>query len=442
VKKTAGYLRKGIYIVLLLLVPFISIFLLNQANSISSARDANYLSLANQSNDIENCARISNKDTKNVCYILLAKSLRDVEICNNIVEISRVKKPVDPFSLPVVGYSRSSHNPKDSCIDEVFQLLKEDALAMSDYKYCKTDKECEYQLALNLNDSQRCFGFDAKRDSCLKEISLTTKNKELCKKIEENSTRQDCYYFFSDFISDPELCKQLDDARKPDCYFKSATSKGDASYCLHADVKKTECFYNVAVKTSNNILCFQSGNFSSTCWKHFALLEENKEFCALSFNSEECYLELALKADKSDLCRFGGEYTNECFFRLAIVKKRPSLCQNLPSIGAQCPSGKLGHIQNIACRQISNPIHACIYLSSNDTTQYCDDIEEEHYSSQCFRNVGIALSNTEICELSGDFRRNCYYEIAIKESRIDLCKKAGPWRNECKEQIEEKNTSG
>ena len=432
-------IKQIIIIALIIIVPFITIKTIYFIESSSDKRDAKLINLSTLTGDSNLCFKIKNKELKNQCFFEIAKRDRNILLCENLVDIKQQGRYPIFDVMPIVGYNRresTTHNNRDNCVQEIRKILIEDAVKSSNYSICKDDEECLYQLTILLNNSNNCYKFSIeKKNTCFLEISKNKQDIRLCDGINESNLKKECYYYFSGFIHEEKICTMIPEDKTAECYYNLAINKSNIDYCNKAGTKEGECFFNIAKEINTPAYCIKAGEFDSQCWNFFALNHSEEEFCRVSSDSGNCYYSLALQMNKSELCKEAKEKEDICFYRFAMANQDPALCLELESMAEVCPNEIIDYKQMVACRVFDNAVSSCIYLASTSTSAYCDYISKDYYKHKCYRNVAIANSDADMCNLAEDFTNNCYFEIAIKEKRIDLCNKAGSWRSECFEKL-------
>ncbi len=428
----------------LVIIPIILSLVVNILNENIHDRDIMFLNKSLENNETETCFKIMSKELKNECFLNLAKNLRSIQLCDNIINIKQSYE--DKFTI--IPYSRRT-DPKDDCKKEVRNMMMQDALKFNNYTYCQNDQECKYEFATKLKDSNLCLELKEKNDICFQEIAKSTNDTQLCEQIKDNSIKQDCYYYFTSIYIDEKLCELIPDKKTNSCYFVVATNLSKSNLCKKAGEKETECYYKIALRENNLDLCENSGkkegecifyisrrlNESShcikakekegECWNYFALQEDNEKLCIVSSLSTQCYYNLANQTNNEALCLRAGEKKSNCLFKIALAKLDPSICLAIEK--ETCP---VEYPLNRVCTQIDS-LSACIFLSSKSNSGFCEIIPNKFYLGKCYRNVAIELSDPELCEKAEDFTESCYHELAIKKNNSELCLKAGYWKEEC-----------
>jgi hypothetical protein len=167
---------------------------------------------ARESNDVEACHQISvdigpyNQPSRNVCYRTVAAQTMDLDVCNNLPEVSK-RSPTD----------------KEYCINGVYFAI---ALDKKDPALCRlaagsTERDCYTALAAELLD-----------------VSI-------CDNLESGYVQSDCYENVALQVKDPSLCLNLEPEFKDSCLFALSKEENfnDAKLCdlMSSAFKKSQC---------------------------------------------------------------------------------------------------------------------------------------------------------------------------------------------------------
>lgn len=432
-QKAVELIKLSLLVMFLILTPYFFVQTFNGISEYRERKDVQLLNLSLVTANENLCFKIKNVDFKNGCFLESAEAKRDSSLCNHITEQEQRRSDfIVEWIHPYKKQPQMLTNLKDDCRAKVQILIINDALNSGNYLDCKENQDCLYQLAIKLNDWNYCNNLREKQDSCLLEIAKSTKENTHCKRISTTIIREDCYYFFSTILFEPELCELISLEKKKDCYYAVALNQSEAAYCDKTVEKEGECYFIIAQKLGLSSLCTRAQVLESECWKFFALTHSNEEFCALSSNSSFCYYELAFQVNKLELCWKAGKSKNLCFYIFALRNGQPALCLNIDDNEKICPEELPPYPERYLCYSFSDTRSSCVYFSSKTNSIYCDKISEKtYYKYRCYRNVAIENSDVKLCEKAQDFKENCYFEIALKERKIEFCSKAGPWQSEC-----------
>ena len=433
-KKKNKKINKDIVIIaLVIIIPILLIFITNFISEFFSDRDARFYNLSISINDTSNCFKILDKILRNKCFTEKAKANLDSSICEHIQEFKSKRRDYIGLILEnaITGRWRTSMtNYKGECVEEVKRMTKEKAVNELNYNICRDDEDCVYQIALILNESNRCKKFTniERKDACYINIAKSMKDMELCKDITDPNTKGQCYYFFSTFIHEEKLCELVPDDKVPECYYHLALNKTEISYCNKTRSSHGECYFTLAKTINQLTYCFYAAELQGQCWNYFAWEQKNNEFCKLSPEADYCYFQLALKTNDSKYCVLSGPHRTLCFYQYAVNAQDPSSCQYIVTSNP----GELSQLpDNGVCRLFDDRLSCCIYQASTTDASYCSMISKEQYQYKCYSQVAQFTMNLSMCNKAGDYRGNCYYEMAKKMNNESICKEAGPWKPDC-----------
>ena len=207
----------------------------------------------------------------------------------------------------------------------------------SDPSYCNTMMEI-----ISTSRSEDCESLN-KPGECYYWLGISTKDPNLCKKIDQDHAMRDaCYMAVAMGTNDAKLCEKV--VLSGLCYRTMAQYKGDPELCKKCS--ETEfCYYNVAIKTRDIKLCekgwwanrcraainqepkmCEEDEFPGECYLVLALAMSSPELCTKTNNSSECYLALASAMRSSELCMRTNN-PSECYGDIAIMTQDSRLCK-------------------------------------------------------------------------------------------------------------------
>ena len=123
--------------------------------------------------DYNKCASIKDQEAENYCYHRVAVKIGDSSICYNIIDLTGEIK---------------YYNNQVFCIAETENDITKCEELKNNLVYNKSYSHCVKNIAVNLENASLC-----KTDGCFYDIATKTGEEDLCKNIEHDEYRNQCF---------------------------------------------------------------------------------------------------------------------------------------------------------------------------------------------------------------------------------------------------------
>jgi len=229
------------------------------------------------------------------------------------------------------------------------------------------------------------------RDLCYSEFSTKLNDPSLCKKIEDEYTRENCE-ILSGQVDD---CEGLSDSELKDaCYHKKAIdencilSEEDNSKCFHQELcdkienihNKNFCLMKVGSVLKDDSICEKiigSESRKNYCLSSVASASGNIEECENfdTTNKESCYYDIAVESNDQSICELItlDSKRDDCYFQIFLDLNDVEICDKI--------IGRPGNDINAKCK--------AIYY---EDPSYCEE-------DTCFYGLALNLKDSSICDL-------------------------------------------
>jgi hypothetical protein len=410
-------------------------YLTDSSKNPTARRNCNYIVSALAKGDSNSCKNIPFVEQQEVCLIELAKSKKDINICNLI-------SPASKFI--------------SACYTEIASA-KQDGSLCNKLSNQEDKANCIEGIAKASLEPDLCYNITsgwsrARQEDCLATIAAQTKNFELCKKISEyehqnecvlrvaknsatpfacdsltNAARDYCYYGVAVALKNVEFCKKIKQGNQIDCYSDLALIT-DPSPCnsITDETRKSYCMYRSIIVTKKAEACNSITNIDSQqkCYKEVAPIVKEVKWCDKVTDNWErkgCYDSVAVASKDISICdniKIPGiveeDQKGECYMGIAHVAEDAATCERL---------GKLA----------STLKDLCYYslATKKADKDVCEKMGEARTRNMCLFEVAQTTQNTSVCNamsksgVGGDqtySQGNCYTCIARSQANVEICK--------------------
>jgi hypothetical protein len=329
-------------------------------------KDDCYLALASSRSDPEICKNIYSEATLNACYAQFADSR--LEICMRITDGGMRAGCLTANAVREKSEQTCNLVDNPEKREECLRLVLPPCMLISDYS---SRLLC---LALEKNDYSVC-----KSDACFFAFAANRSNADACLLINTSADRYACDAVVK---KSPALCKEASLVPVQDsCIEKSAYLLGDSGACdlaTSGSDYRNRCYAHFAVERRNPVICENAEPESGrdTCYRNYSVVLADTSACAYvkeTLNRQGCYYQAAIRNRMPSLCNpFTGQTLREdCYARAIFIDEGP-----LPS---DCP--KLLSEQWIG---------KCYYVAAKtgNNRAYCDLITTDYDKRSCLALFG------------------------------------------------------
>ncbi len=313
------------------------------------------------------------------CLIIAAVKLADPDICNKIVE-----------------------GPgKEACI----------LFAKNDISICET------MSGLNKTGCIMLYG-QAKSDA------------DACKRVEDVSLADDCYFKVAYAKRDKTLCEKIQDQQVKDvCFGKSAIIENHTASCalIENETLMNDCYMEISVRTGDPLTCdsihgkIRHSSFKGFCYLDAAWKSKNESLCkkiddkkigtlciaALQGDPDGCFespyfmsivdciIKISIAESDPTMClKLTGDPQWECIQRYAWSKQDPSICESVEPKDGNGPTRNscilrisVDNLNPLLCRRMDFDIlrDFCFWhiAARSGTPQFCNEIDDEILRDDC-----------------------------------------------------------
>ena len=223
---------------------------------------------------------INDQLQRNVCLQELAKSRKDISICNEI-------------------YGTEAQS---ECYSDVSDLVAISVSLCDGLKNGWGKDQCYYTVATKNRDVSVCGRIQDKGHSnCYGDVAASTDNISICEKITADKEKNKCFYTFATRRNSESVCQKIVDGHTKDsCYGQISSQKNDTGICSN--------IIDTVVRDS----CYQSSSRTpsfSTCPKVQSVSQKDRCYLDAIHASLDYSCDKAVATEK-DIC-----FTNVAYFR-------------------------------------------------------------------------------------------------------------------------------
>lgn len=237
--------------------------------------------------------------------------------------------------------------------------------------FCLVISGCssDYEKAVKKGDATICkkISDQTQKNECFLAVAKKTRNKEICKLIGDSSEKSFCITELAIATKDDQLCNEIpkeDEKEKSRCYGAVGKVLKKIEICLLATKE----------------------NDSGGCISDIAIEKNDEELCrkiAAQYYIEKCFGTIAKNKDDVNICEsisIEGRGKSGCFLEMAKFKRDDSLCE------------KIGN-----------------------------DLQKQ----ACIRAVGNEVGGEQQCASFGNKKKSdeCYLKLALEQKKSDICNK-------------------
>ncbi len=310
---------------------------------------------------------------KDDCFLALAASSQDAQVCRNIYSIDTLNG----------CYALFAGNSLDICKKITDTAMRGDCLAKNaqaqkSEEICNLiadmDKRTECLggilgrcMALNVEERALCSALE-KKDSglcdtpaCLRAYALNMSDKVACMKIADEKSRLSC--------------EAVVDRSADDCSLASVTPIRD--WCVrNASIELDQMYCSGATDGSD---------YRNSCYLYFAVEKKNSTICTnigLEWSRDDCYVNYSVQTATIESCPKVVATNNRvgCYYKAAGINRMPSLCNSL---------------QNGAWR--TNCYSISITGESGPVPSDCFGVDSPDWKDQCYRASAIKTNSQAYC---------------------------------------------
>ncbi|MEM4633727.1 MAG: hypothetical protein QW275_01080 [Candidatus Anstonellaceae archaeon] len=319
-------------------------------------KDECFLALARSKSDPELCKHIYSIDRKDDCYFGFSSS--GLQICNRITNAERKSDCItenalmrkDPGMCQIIANNEARAKCLEKVVSPCMRILEEEkrelclALEKNDYALCKSER-CFEGYAKEKGIVEPCTRITtlAEKFKCL---ALAEKSTAACKLADQEAVRDKCL---------EEAAKELDDLKACDfatpgsqyanrCYLYFAVKNNEPDLCRKVlqEREKDACYSSFAAQTANSSACskvIESLNRIS-CYRNSAIQNRKPSLCNGLENSawmRDCYAASILYVDAGPVpsdCALVAEssWKDKCYLRAAIKSSNGSYCDYIQAV--------------------------------------------------------------------------------------------------------------
>ena len=197
--------------------------------------------------DLSLCEKAISSPLDNQCYkFILENSSNPVQLCQELSGLS--------FTYCVNNINCDLSNDKELCIDFVNKTKNDPNFC----EYQLNDAEstsCYTRIALKLRTPELCFKTEIK--PCISKLAIETENPAICEIGVLYDAAGNCYKNYAEAYKDYKFCNRInDDFQKGQCLHDLAITLGNVEICYEINnVKREECFWYFADYLNDPSLC-------------------------------------------------------------------------------------------------------------------------------------------------------------------------------------------
>jgi len=276
--------------------------------------------------DLAICKKITNADRKWECLFANAKREKSDEICklieNDAKRAECLKVVVPPCMLIM------DENARGLCL----------ALEKNDYSLCTSDW-CLAEYARVKQTDTPCGGIKLEyyRYAC---AAIAKDDISICKQAKQTPVQDACIENVSKATNMPSYCGlgTPGTSYTNNCYLYFAVKNNDPTYCRKpaAEEQRDQCYTDFANRTANISVCPKIINSLNriVCYRIAAIGNRMPSLCngmGIEFNMRDCYAASILYIDAGPLasdCQNVAivDWKNKCYLRAAIKANNGTLC--------------------------------------------------------------------------------------------------------------------
>ncbi len=312
---------------------------------------------------------------KDECFLALAASKSDPQVCKNIYSVDKLD----------ACYFVFANESLEICKKITQTSLREICLAQN-ARLSKSEEICG--LIADMGKRQECLGQILPR--CM---LLNIEKRPLCYALEKNDYSLcegniACLQEYAKNTTDKNACGAITDEKER--YYCLAMLEGSAQTCKQASLPAIRdwCAQKTAIALGNVNGCAvaaEGTDYRNNCYLYFAIKENDSTICKLSAPEErrdDCYVNYSVRTKTVDACPKVVETLNRisCYYRAARENFMPSLCNPLQIEG-----------QRRDCYSMS------ILNDNGPVPSDCQSVENLDWKDKCYRNAAYKTYNQTLC---------------------------------------------
>ena len=311
---------------------------------------------------------------KDECYLALAKSKSDAEICVNIYSTVKLDSCYAFFADSNLEICKKITSPemRAECLAKNAQAQKSESICnliedMGKRTECLRGIVPRCML-LNIEDRPLCEALEKKdytactSDACLQAYALNTSDKDACGRITKENEALYCMALVDKTV---ETCNQASIAPMKDwCVQHAAETLDSLDGCGLATPGTSysnDCYLYFAVKRGDSVICRK------------VLAEERRD---------DCYTNYSIQTKTVDACTKVVESLNKvgCYYKAARMNYMPSLCNLLTTEG-----------QRTSCYSMS------ILNELGPVASDCAGVDSPDWKDKCYGTAASKSYNQTLC---------------------------------------------
>jgi len=260
---------------------------------------------------------------KDECYLSLAKSKSDPQICMNIYSTEKLDGCYAIFANSSLELCKkiTDAGVKADCLTQNAKAQKSEGICslivnMDRQKACLANIVPRCML-LNIEERSLCTALEKKdytacdSDACLQAYALNTSDSNACGRITRENERLYCMALVDKTV---ETCNQASIAAMRD-------------WCAQHAAETLDNLDGCGIATSGT-------GYSNDCYLYFAVKRGNSTTCRKASPEErrdDCYTNYSIQTKTVDACSKVVESLNKigCYYKAARMNYMPSLCNPL-----------------------------------------------------------------------------------------------------------------
>jgi hypothetical protein len=312
---------------------------------------------------------------KDDCFLALAKSKSDPQLCKSIYSVEKLD----------ACYAIFANSSLEACKKIIEGGIREGCLAQN-AKRLKSEEVCGLIADVD------------KRQSCLAQILprcmlLNIEKRALCSALEKNdyslcANDTACLEEYARNASDKNACYAISEDK--DKYYCLAMLDGTAQTCREASLSAARdwCAEKTAIELGNVDGCdvaTAGSDYRNNCYLYFAVKGKDSLICRKAAPEErrdDCFVNYSVQTQTVDACPKVAETLNRisCYYRAARENRMPSLCNPLQQEGQRRDCYSMG-----------------IFNDAGPVVSDCQDVDSPDWKDKCFRTAASKTYNQTLC---------------------------------------------
>lgn len=237
-----------------------------------SAYDECFDKIARATNNSELCSSIIGDNGRNTCYTVIATTIGDSRICDNLS--GEYAEQLRPQCYGLIARNKGDSSACDSIDSIASRNYCKDQAYLSEALNAKNVTPCHnvgsgreiLDKNYKIPEGTRTFGGV---EYCYEEVMRTTKRATVCGDIINDMKRKSCYIYISQLTNDPSQCNaaSVTDG-KGECYKKAIPNNSSSASCeIIKEIEiRDDCYYYVAYYNKDKSYCSSINDSGKKDW--------------------------------------------------------------------------------------------------------------------------------------------------------------------------------